>query len=742
MSNRLLFSVISFTLLLHASLVMAIQPVATRINPVDGAEMVLVPAGEFMMGLSAEQLDTWRQQYPYHLKDDFSDEMPRHPVYLDAYWIYKYEVTVGQYKQFCRETGHALPKTMVGLTDRYPIENVTWEDARAYAEWVQAALPTEAEWEKAARGTDGRLLPWGNDWDPAKCRCQTRDETRITSPVGSYPADTSPYGAMDMAGNLREWCADWYAPDYYLQDYFSNRIPYNPAGPAKQVAGRYGRVLRGGNSRIVNGAEFRTTNRAQCDPNRWSPPEWNGWIAWFGFRCVVRAPMPGHDTLIQPPVELPPTVGKPRTEVRRALEALRLRVTETLDTRPEQPDDVVLTCKPVAGAKVELGSTVTLTINCVPPADAPPITRVNSIDGTRMLWIPPGPFLMGLSDKQAEGWLARNPRAGKSLFDPERPQRTVYLDGFWIYQNLVTVGQYRWFCEAMGLRMPDPPKWGWRDEDPMGNITYGDALSYARWMGGTLPTEAQWEKAARGGDGRLYPWGETWDPAKCQGSTKTFYDAGKPAPAGNHPQGASPYGVMDMAGNVMQLCLDWYAPDSYRYSGARDPQGPVTGQMGVMRGASWTLFEPMDFRATRRMPIVRDFGPTRNADISAWGFRVVVNSVQPPPPPGPAILPPFTEPLEGENELRVTNEGDCAVKLGVRSGTRGVDADIPPHTTVRLSVPAGICLPYIIYENKPYFLFPCTYLAIEKGFIEIMNVANQLDGSCTYGRRPDPMNPR
>jgi len=536
----------------------------TRINPADGAEMVQVPAGVFLMGLSADQLDTWQRQYPYHLKDDFSDELPRHPVYLDAYWIYKYEVTVGQYKQFCRGTGHALPRDMVGLTDRHPIENVSWEDAQAYAEWASAALPTEAEWEKAARGTDGRLFPWGNDWDPAKCRCRVCDDMRLTLPVGSYPADTSPYGAMDMAGNLREWCADWYAPDDYLQDYFTNRIPCNPTGPAQQVAGRYGRVLRGGNGRIVNGAEFRATNRAQCDPGRSSPPEWNGWIAWFGFRCVVHEPGPKRADLLQAQVELPLTVGQPRTKVRRALEALRLRVAETLDKQPDQPDDVVLACTPAAGARVEPGSTVTLTINCVPPAAAPPAPRVNAVDGTRMIWIPAGPFRMGLSDTQAEGWLARNPRAGKSLFDAERPQRTVYLDGFWIYQNLVTVGQYRGFCEAMGRPMPDPPKWGWRDADPMGNITYGDALAYARWVGGTLPTEAQWEKAARGDDGRLYPWGEAWDLAKCQGSTKAFYDAGKPAPAGSHPQGASPYGVMDMAGNVMQLCRDWYAPDSYR----------------------------------------------------------------------------------------------------------------------------------------------------------------------------------
>jgi len=164
--------------------------------------------------------------------------------------------------------------------------------------------------------------------------------------------------------------------------------------------------------------------------------------------------------------------------------------------------------------------------------------------------------------------------------------------------------------------------------------------------------------------------------------------------------------------------------------------------MGVMRGANWTLFEPMDFRATRRMPIVRDYGPTQNADVTAWGFRVVVNALQPPPPPGPAMLPPFTEPLEGEYELRITNEGDCTVQVGVRSGNRGFDADIEPHDTVRLAVPEGICLPYLIYERKPYILFPCNYLEIKKGFIEVMNIANQLDGWCTYGRLPDLTIPR
>ncbi len=191
-----------------------------RVNPVDGAVMIYIPAGEFLMG-----------------SNDYDDEKPRRNVYLDGYWIYKYPVTVAQYRKFCQATGRQEPPPPDwGWKDDHPIVNVSWNDAVAYAKWARVRLPTEAEWEKAARGTDGRRFPWGNEWDAKKCNTWESGPRRTTA-VGSYADGASPYGIQDMAGNVWEWCADWYDAHYYKSA--PNR---NPTGPD---SGKY-RVLRGG----------------------------------------------------------------------------------------------------------------------------------------------------------------------------------------------------------------------------------------------------------------------------------------------------------------------------------------------------------------------------------------------------------------------------------------------------------------------------------------------------------------
>ena len=229
----------------------------TRVDPKDGAEMVYVPAGEFVMGS----------------KDGVGadDEHPQHTVDLDAYWIYKNDVTVAQYRKFCDATGRQMPQAPAWVwKDDYPIVNVSWEDARAYCEWAGAALPTEAQWEKAARGTDGRAYPWGNDWDKTKANS---DESRLNAPtgVGTYPGGASPYGCLDMAGNVWQWCADWYDPKCY-----SNSVTRNPAGPT----GGSRRVLRGGAWNFV--PDFcRSALRNSDNPTYW--------LDTYGFRCVVGA---------------------------------------------------------------------------------------------------------------------------------------------------------------------------------------------------------------------------------------------------------------------------------------------------------------------------------------------------------------------------------------------------------------------------------------------------------------------
>jgi sialate O-acetylesterase len=175
-------------------------PPRITINPKDQAEMIWIPAGEFIMG-------------GLNGKDD-------HQVTLDGYWMYKFPVTVQQFRKFCAATGRAMPAPPPwGWLEDHPMVNVSWYDAVAYARWADARLPTEAEWEKAARGTDGRVLPWGNDFDTTKCQ-SPRDLHGFagSTPVGMFPEGASPYGCLDMCGNVWQWCSSRMAPYPYRAD--------------------------------------------------------------------------------------------------------------------------------------------------------------------------------------------------------------------------------------------------------------------------------------------------------------------------------------------------------------------------------------------------------------------------------------------------------------------------------------------------------------------------------------------
>jgi len=227
-----------------------------------GAAMVLVPAGNFISGS-----DT-----------GYDDEKPVHTVYLDDYYIDKYEVTNALYKA-CVEAGVCRTPDRTGSFrrdsyyadpqfDDYPVVFVDWSDAKAYCVWRGIDLPTEAQWEKAARGTDGRTYPWGSSIDGTLANYN--DTVQDTTEVGSYENGKSFYGAYDMAGNAWEWVADWYSNTYYL-----NTPLTNPSGPS---TGEY-HVLRGGSwhddERIL-----RTSNRG------WSQLEYFYNVD-FGFRCAM-----------------------------------------------------------------------------------------------------------------------------------------------------------------------------------------------------------------------------------------------------------------------------------------------------------------------------------------------------------------------------------------------------------------------------------------------------------------------
>lgn len=223
--------------------------------------------------------------------------------------------------------------------------------------------------------------------------------------------------------------------------------------------------------------------------------------------------------------------------------------------------------------------------------------KINPKDGAAMVWVPAGSFLMGVSDAEIQVMLNERDDYQLEMFSDERPQHQVTLDGYWIYKYHVTVGQFRKFCQATKREMPEQQQWS-TDSMPVVNVNWHDASDYAQWAGAVLPTEAQWEKAARGTDGRRFPWGETWSVNKCNnhGTQNPLAYGINPAdgkkyhrctPVGSYPNGASPYGAMDMAGNAWEWCRDCYAEDYYAHSAKTNPLGPATGEMHVMRGGSW-----------------------------------------------------------------------------------------------------------------------------------------------------------
>ncbi len=223
--------------------------------------MRLVPGGEFLMGSDAGRRSG---EFGYY------NEAPAHSVNLPPFYIDQYEVTNAEYKKFCDATGRKYPELKGLLRDYfshgdYPVINVSWDDARAYAAWAGKRLPTEAEWEKAARGTDGRRYPWGNELDSSVIPAQGQ----VAVAVGSHPADTSPYGVRDMAANVPEWTEDSY------QLYTGN-----PAALPQQESSQ--KVVRGVLFGIQDKGAMGITNRASAEP---VIPR--GKISLIGFRCAA-----------------------------------------------------------------------------------------------------------------------------------------------------------------------------------------------------------------------------------------------------------------------------------------------------------------------------------------------------------------------------------------------------------------------------------------------------------------------
>jgi serine/threonine-protein kinase len=211
--------------------------------------MVFVPEGEFVMGNN----------------DGPNDERPAHIVYLDAFWIDRTEVTNAMYAKCVIEKVCLNPGSSVRLSSpEHPVIGMEWDDAQIYCAWAKARLPTEAEWEKAARGTDERLYPWGNETDSERYRNEPDDY-----PVGSFPSGVSPYGALDMTGGALEWVYDFYSTTYYQDSPFAN-----PQGPTE------------GNKHVLRGGWlFSGIGNGRSDFRDGSDTEFH-WQYYAGFRCA------------------------------------------------------------------------------------------------------------------------------------------------------------------------------------------------------------------------------------------------------------------------------------------------------------------------------------------------------------------------------------------------------------------------------------------------------------------------
>ena len=232
---------------------------ANSSQPNSRGPMKEITAGSFVMGSD--------------LPSAMSDSRPAHRVELDTYWIDQYEVTNAQYRDFVKRTNHAIPKYWQESggypngRDDYPVVEVSWSDADTYCRFSGKRLPTEAEWEKAARGIEQRLYPWGDEWDASRANVARADGE--LQAVGSYASGRSLYGVDDLAGNVWEWVNDWYDPEYY-----ASSPMHAPAGP--QI----------GQTKVARGGAWTDAPALVRSFTRLGvfPPEYSSKV--IGFRCA------------------------------------------------------------------------------------------------------------------------------------------------------------------------------------------------------------------------------------------------------------------------------------------------------------------------------------------------------------------------------------------------------------------------------------------------------------------------
>jgi iron(II)-dependent oxidoreductase len=492
-----------------------------------GVEVVYVPGGCFEMGSAEEQIEALRAECEAECKtcdcNWYDNEGPAHEVCVDGFWISKTEVTNAQYRRCVQVGACSEPRNKTYYDNpRYnshPVVNVSWYQASEYAQWMGGRLPTEAEWEYAARGPGGKRYPWGNTEPNCDLANFAYDCKGGKTEAGSFTAGASWVGALDMAGNVWEWTHTLY-----------HNYPYDEKDGRENTSDmRSCRVLRGGTWGMwsyLNG-NTHATLREGVQPGRV-----NNFI---GFRFVQPETKDNNFGEVQRPTHAPPDdppdVSDPTSEQ------------PSIQPHAELPDSIIATL------------------------EASP--HMQEANGVMMIYVPGGCFMMGSNESKK--------------FDA--PAHEVCVSPFWISRNEITFGQYRecvkWeVCEPLvGIPNSEDPAY---DDYPAVGMTWHQAYDYARWLGGNLPTEAQWEYAARGPMNWSYPWGETEPTCNHINMEDCVKDT---VAVGSYIGGASWVGAMDMAGNAREWVGDWF--EEYSDKTLIDPTGPLEGTTKVMRGGSW-----------------------------------------------------------------------------------------------------------------------------------------------------------
>ena len=587
-------------------------------------DRVLIPGGVFYRGYNTALDNQW-----------YNNERPQAKVTLSAYMLDRTEVTVEQYDACVKAGkcshayGHSTCTATVGGEARgannyyrynvgkdatrakHPMNCLTFEQAEAVCAFKGGYLPTEAQWEMAARGSCGKhagevcstamlKYPWGGATPTCEI-ARMKDEvegtgcgTGKTAPVGSFAGNASPYGLLDMAGNVLEWTADLY--DAYPASTFEFT---DPTGPKSTSTNRH--VIRGGS--LVNDARglrasYRGSNYTgnsgghayqgvRCaydgdscdDKNPCTADFWDGAQAKCGTKPVVDGEGcdDGNACSEADQCKAGKCVGTKQVTCPDAGPCMAGVCDAKLGDCSYKPANEGKSCHAQSGSTCKTGA-------------------CTSKDGRRkLIW--EGPFAMGCN--------------GKSCSSNAVPLRAVTLDSYWLDTTEVSVAAYRQ-CVAAGvceapygggscLFIRTTGNWGHPDRDnhPVGCVTWVKADAYCQWVGGALPTEAQWEKAARGGceynagdclkATRDYPWGNaavSCDYAHVPKNNAAGCGTYKTAAVGATKTDSSPYGVLDMAGNVREWTADWYSATAYKDTPDTDPTGPATGTTKAYRGGA------------------------------------------------------------------------------------------------------------------------------------------------------------